>query len=238
VISHREALRLLFVAVWRSTGAFLSALGAIILIVYGSLGPPSEPKNEGLAYYLHSYFDPCRIHFGLILLVVAAYMALRSAVSDLQHKLRAVARRRDQLEELLKPRAEIVLIPGCCIQSTLVAIGVAAKPVKSLRTASVYVDIPGLGLKNRVLAWANPKPDPERTLDIHHGQHHHTEWIAIVGDPPANQFLLSLGYGNPYIVGAGPHEITVYVKGRDAMVTEAKLEIIFTPPRGVSARLL
>jgi hypothetical protein len=109
--------------------------------------------------------------------------------------------------------------------------------LKSLRTASVYVDIPALGLTNRVLAWAHPTPDPERTVDIHHGRHHHTEPIAAVG-PTSGLFYLRVGYGQPVTVGPGRYEITVYVKGRDAMMTEARLEIIFTLPNGVRASLL
>jgi hypothetical protein len=57
-------------------------------------------------------------------------------------------------------------------------------------------------------------------------------------DPPHNKLFFSLGYEQPYEVGPERHEITVYVKGRDAMMIERKLEIVFTPPRGISGRLL
>lgn len=242
-ISHSEALRLMYEAVRHSTDGLLSLLGIAILIACGSL---PEPENTRFAYLLRTYLDPYRIYLILVLMIYALYTALRRAIADDRETsamqiagLRQVLQKTsDELEELQTPRAEIVLTNGCCVRSPLVAIGVGAKPVKSLLSASVYVDIPVLGLRNRVLAWAHPNPDPERTIDSHHGQHHHPQWIAIVGDPPTNRRFLSLGYGDPYIVGAGPHEITVYVKGRDAMMTEAKLEIVFAAPLGVSARLL
>jgi|SRR5262245_24276951 len=230
-------------AVRHSIDGLLALLGIVILIGYGSL---PEAENTRFTYFLRNYFDPYRIYLILGLVIYSMYTALRGVVaSDRQISSTQIAglqrvlqRTSGELEEVLTPRAEIVLIPDCCIKPTLIAIGVAAKPVKSLLDASVYADIPSLGYMNRVLAWMNPRPDPEKAINIHPGQHHHTQWLAVVGDPPSNQFLISLGYEPPQIVGAGKHEITVYVKARDAMVTERKVEIVFTPPRGVSARLL
>jgi hypothetical protein len=244
-ISHREALHLLAVAVWNSYAAVSLILGALILFFLGSL---PEPQSKGFAFYLRTYFDPYLFYLALGLIIVALYIALRGAIADdrlisvaqIDGLQRVLQNTSNELEDVLKPRGEIVLINDCCVKSGmgLVAIGVAAKPSKSLLAASVYADIASVGYQNRVLAWANPRPDPEKAIDIHPGQHHHTQWFAVVGDPPGNRFHFSLGYESPQEVSAGRYEVTVYVKARDAMMIERKVEITFTAPRGVSAHLL
>jgi hypothetical protein len=170
--------------------------------------------------------------WGVTALAIVAAVFL--AWKDQWDERERLALRVVELEKRLRPKLKFVLVENCCRYAATMLIGVGNEGTKSVRNASVYVDIPSLGITNRVLRWLGPS-HPE-TLDIHPGGHHHTDHFASVGDV-GEKFYLQFGYGN-FEATPVTYMVDLCVKGEDAPAATAKLEVVFSNPRTYSARLL
>lgn len=113
-------------------------------------------------------------------------------------------------------------------------IGVGNEGSKTVHDASVYVNVPSLGIADKVLKWA--APDQPEKFDIHPSGHHHTGYFASVGDV-GGKFYFQFGYGN-LEVSAGTYVVELCVKGRDVTAATAKMEVVFANPRTYSARFI
>ena len=139
-----------------------------------------------------------------------------------------------ELEDQLKPKLAFVLRDGCCRFAATMMIGVGNEGSKTVHDASVYVDIPSLGITDKVLKWATPER-PEK-FDLHPSGHHHTDHFASVGDV-GDKFYFQFGYGN-LEVPPGTYVVALCVKGRDVTAATAKMQVVFTSPRSYRAQLL
>lgn len=245
MLTHRQSLWLLAKALGSSTGALWTLVFAVGFVVWGLSGPTPEGRVAGV---LRQYVDPYRYLIAFVLLGVAAHLATRKAISEDHRRSRTkianikmqnelLALRRAELEELRKPRVEFILIDGCCCRGPVIMIGVAGKSLYSFLHATVYVDIPRLGVRQQRIAWATAKSDLQEVIDIHQGGHHHTQVFASVGDEPC-QFFFMFGYVPRLQVDPGSYEISLCAKALDAMAVTAKMEVTFSIPRSITARLL
>ena len=66
--------------------------------------------------------------------------------------------------------------------------------------------------------------------------HHHTDWLAVVGDQPG-RFFFQFAYSNQG-VQAGTCEVELCVKGEDTTPATARLEVVLTLPRSMDVRFV
>lgn len=140
-----------------------------------------------------------------------------------------------QLIEVTTPRLSFVLQDDCCRKPTLASIGVANLTSTSVEDASVYINIPALGIQNRLLEWAG---EGGRPINIHHGpvsQHHHTDWIFVLGDN-GEYILHPLAYRRK--VDPGTYIAEIVVKGRNAEAATARVQFDCLYPRRFGVQLL
>ncbi len=231
---HWETLWLLVRAMLNVSSIALTISGLSVLVLGGVLGPAPGSKVE----HLLRATDPYRVYAGMVLIVLSLYVATRKAIGAERTDKEALAERVRAFEEERTPRLEFVLEDCCHPSGLMTAVAVANPSMKTVRKALVYATVPQLGIVDKVLRRAGMERDAP--CDIHPAplakHHHHTDWLAVVGDQ-AGKFFLQFAYGN-LPVEAGTYEVELCVKGEDTTPATARLEVVFTLPRSMHVRFV
>ena len=206
-------------------------LYALIPRVFVSMSGPLTVPFAVLALYVDNAW--LKALFGVLAMICvlfAGYLVWR-------HERMRANRSDDRVEALeVKLRPGLVFAMGdCCINEGSVRIGVQNPSPISVRAARVYMTIPTLGIQGIILSWSSAKEDGE-PIDVHHGPHFHTGLIAGVYTDPGGFWIWS---GRDYRqVDAGLYSIALVAKGADIHCAEARMEVVFTAPSSITARLL
>lgn len=135
------------------------------------------------------------------------------------------------LKDRLLPKL-VVVMNDCCRHSQLGRVAVENPNPVTVDDARVHIDVPGLQIVDRQVAWNG---QGFQSLSLHHGSHYHTDVIVSVGDN-AGQFYVHFPNGNQS-VAPGTYEATLRVSGRGTMAKSARLHIVFALPRQLSFTL-
>jgi hypothetical protein len=166
--------------------------------------------------------------------MASEHEATHAEMNDAKLELEATIK---TLRKQLEPGLVFVDEVCCRPRPEVLLLGVGNPNSRTVHDAHVYATVLEIANANdKVLQWNGMG---FQSLDIHHAplpHHHHTDVFASVGDRDG-QFFLHFAHGH-VPVEAGSYTVDLCVRGKDAMAATARLEVTFTHPRSLAARLV